>query len=282
MIWFRVPQTDGTLKRYKCYNDAPSISNIFAKLFLNENIDMMETSEPVQEVSILEELKQESETIISSINTENLETQKTSFEAVSTQLDKIYQTIEENLKNEELRHQLRDIENNLKYHYGALSEMIETEEIKKAEQQANKIKVSHNEYESICKKLASRIYAKDETKITYKEYDKMLDNYDILPFEINSDNEELKKIINLYADNETIEADRTIYRGSIDKSILYDLYKNKGYKDLYYEYYQVIICKDELKTILTYCEGDFIAEVYNTIEEYNKGIERTKQFIEEM
>jgi hypothetical protein len=240
------------------------------------------TSEPVQEVSIVEELKQESEVIAESINTESLETQKESLEAVNAQLNKINDIIEENLNNEEVRQQLRDIENNLKYHYGALSEMIESEEIKKAEQQANKIKVTHNEYENICKELASRIWRNDETKITMKEYDQMLDNYIILPFEINTTNEELKKIINLYAHNETIEADRVIYRGSIDKSILYDLYQNKGYNDLYYEYYQVIICKNDLRTILTYCEGDFVAEVYNSIEEYNKGIEKTKQFIEEM
>ena len=155
--------------------------------------------------------------------------------------------------------------------------------IKKAEQQNNKIKVTHNEYEKICKELASRIYAKDETKITYKEYDKMLDQYEILPFEINIDNEELKKIINIYADNESIETDRVIYRGSIDKSILYNLLNDsEGYKDLYIEYYQMIIRNDKLKVILTYCEGDFIAEVYNSESEYNAGVERTKNFIEEM
>ena len=241
------------------------------------------TSEPIQETSIVEELKQESEVIIESINTESLEAQKESLEVVNVQLDKINGIIEENLNNEDIRQQLRDIENNLKYHYSSLAEMIEIEEIKKAEQQNNKIKVTHNEYEKICKELASRIYAKDETKITYKEYDKMLDQYEILPFEINIDNEELKKIINIYADNETIEADRTIYRGSIDKSILYNLLNDsEGYKDLYIEYYQMIIRNDKLKVILTYCEGDFIAEVYNSESEYNAGVERTKNFIEEM
>ena len=111
----------------------------------------------------------------------------------------------------------------------------------------------------------------------------MLDQYEILPFEINIDNEELKKIINIYADNETIEADRTIYRGSIDKSILYNLLnETEGYKSLYIEYYQMIICNDKLKVILTYCEGDFIAEVYNSESGYNDGIERTKNFIDEM
>jgi len=242
-----------------------------------------ETNEEVQEVSIVEELKQESEVIIESINTESLETQKDSLETVNTQLDKINDIVEENLNNEDIRQQLRDIENNLKYHYSSLSEMIEIEEIKKAEQQRNKIKVTHNEYENICKELASRIYAKDETKITMKEYDQMLDNYEILPFEINIDNEELKKVINTYADNESIEATRTIYRGSIKKSILYNLLNDlEGYKDLYIEYYQMIIHNNKLKAILTYCEGDFIAEVYNSESDYNEGIERTEKFIEEM
>jgi hypothetical protein len=125
MIWFRVPQTDGTTKRYKCYNCESGIAEVFAKLFLNEKIDILETSETFQEVSIVEELKKESEIIINSINTESLETQKESFELINTQLDKIYKTIQENLNNEDIRQQLRDIENDLKWQYSSLDEMIE-------------------------------------------------------------------------------------------------------------------------------------------------------------
>lgn len=237
---------------------------------------------PIQEVAIVKQIKQKTEELLRYMNIMTLETQKESLELINQQLAKVYQAIQNNIDNEEIRLQLRDIENNLKYNYIGLSEMVETEEIKKTKQQENKIKVTHNEYENIAKELASRIYANDETKITYAEYEKMLDNYYILPFEINIDNEEIKKIINVYADNEEIESDRTLYRGSIDKSILYNLYQNKGYNILYNEYYQVIIYKDELKAILTYCEGDFIAEVYNSIESYNKGIASTKQFIEAM
>jgi hypothetical protein len=142
--------------------------------------------------------------------------------------------------------------------------------------------ITKNEYNEIAKQLANRIFRNDDTKITYEEYEKILDEYEVLPFEINTDNEELKKIINTYADSEDIEADRTIYRGSIDKGILYNLYQNSSYNDLYIEYYQMIICKEELKTILTYCEGDFIAEVYNSIDSYNLGVKNTKKFIEEM
>lgn len=127
MIWFRVPQVDGTVKRYKCYNCVEGIAEVFAKLFLNENIDMMETSEPFQEPSIVETLKTESQEIISSINTETLETQKVSFNAIDTQLDKINKTINNNLENEEIRLQLRDIENNLKWHYSSLDELIESQ-----------------------------------------------------------------------------------------------------------------------------------------------------------
>jgi hypothetical protein len=86
---------------------------------------MKENIKIVQETSIVEELKQESETVINSINTESLETQKASLKAVSNQLDKIYDTIQENLDNEEIRLQLRDIENDLKWSYGSLDEMIE-------------------------------------------------------------------------------------------------------------------------------------------------------------
>ena len=285
MIWFRVPQADGTTKRYKCYNCVEGIAEVFARLFLNEKIDILETSKPVQEVLIVEQIKIETENIIQATKTQE---PSEALESIKNQLAKVTDTINNkiDINDESIRLPLRDIENNLKYNYCGMLGMMNTEELKRdldeEPQQENKIKVTHNEYENIAKELASRIYAKDETKLTMKEYERLLDNYDILPFQINTDNEELKNIINTYADNETIEVDRTIYRGSIDKSILYDLYQNKGYSDLYLEYYQMIICKDELKVILTYCEGDFIAEVYNSIEEYNMGIEKIKQFIEEM
>jgi hypothetical protein len=55
MIWFRVPQSNGTVKRYKCYNCAEGIAEVFANIFLNDKIDIIE----IKEVSIVEELKQE-------------------------------------------------------------------------------------------------------------------------------------------------------------------------------------------------------------------------------
>lgn len=138
-------------------------------------------------------------------------------------------------------------------------------------------KITNNDYEKLCKELASKYWKKE---ITMQEYDSILDSYEIIPFEINCNNEEIKTLINNNCSTETVEENRIIYRGSIDKSIMYDL--SQKYKDLYCEYYQIILCSDADKCILTYCEGDFIAEVYNTIEDYSKGIERTKQFIEEM
>lgn len=89
--------------------------------------ELNSVQEEITEVehSIVEELKQESETVINSINTEYLETKKASLEIVSTQLDKIYNAIEENRNNEEIRPQLRDIENDLKWHYSSLCEMVE-------------------------------------------------------------------------------------------------------------------------------------------------------------
>lgn len=340
--------------------------------FRATSIVVVKELNPVKETSIVKQIKKESDEVLSYINTGTLETQKESLEAVSQQLDKVYSAIENNLENEEIRLQLRDIEKTLKYYYAWLDEMIEKQTMPDAndfnnietlktvyitnwnelpqeiqnyillcdkywinlqsielykdnkivasigisghrkndieinsigagdkgnlfqwnttdgytlnnlEVSQNKIKVTHNEYEKIMKELASRVYKKDKTKITMKQYDEILEQYEVLPFEINTDNDELKKVINTYADSEDIEADRTIYRGSIDKGILYNLYQNSSYNDLYIEYYQMIICKDELKTILTYCEGDFIAEVYNSIDSYNLGVKNTKKFIEEM
>lgn len=58
IIWFRTPQQNGMMKRYKCYNCAEGIAEVFAKLFLNEQIDILEISEPVQEDKNIEEQKE--------------------------------------------------------------------------------------------------------------------------------------------------------------------------------------------------------------------------------
>lgn len=95
-----------------------------------EEIEVIETIEQPKTTSLVEELKTESQQVINSINTETLETQKESLKAVSNQLDKVYQVIEKNINNEEIRLKLRDIENELKWHYSSLDEMVgETEDL---------------------------------------------------------------------------------------------------------------------------------------------------------
>jgi len=278
----------------------------------------------VESVSEVEQIKTESQQVMNSINTETLETKKESLEVVSDQLDKINEAIEKNIDNEEIRLKLRDIENNLKYNYNGLYEMIEEQTCPDAND-FNNIETLKTVYITNWKELPQEIQqyilSCDKYWIGLQWIDLYKDNKRIASIgisghhkhdiEINSigagnngelfhwnlykgfiinnltqeltSNKELNKIINTYTDTKEIEAIRTLYRGSISKEVLYNIYQNSiGYKDLYIEYYQMIICNDKLKVILTYCEGDFIAEVYNSESTYNKGIEITKNFIEEM
>lgn len=144
-----------------------------------------------------------------------------------------------------------------------------------------KIKITHNEYEKICKKLSSKIWAKDDTKITYEEYEKELNKYEIIPYIL--DNKQLEKIINkyCYADknrNGYIEyigkwlTESIIYKDDIkelfDKQII-----NTGY--YCYKYSLRNLCD------FTYCEGDIYINVYDSKENFIKSLEETKKFIKE-
>lgn len=277
-------------------------------------------------VTELEQIKTESQEVIGSINTETLETQKESLEAISNQLDKVQEVIEKNIDNEEIRLQLRDIENNLKYNYSGLYEMIEKQTCPDAND-FNNIETLKTVYITNWNELpqeiqnyilsCNRYWIDLQEIILYHDSQAVasigISGHHKHDIEINSigagekgglfqwnttdgytfnnltqdqeptSNKELNNIINTYTDTKEIEANRTLYRGSISKEVLYNIYQNStGYKDLYIEYYQMIICNDEPKAILTYCEGDFIAEVYNSESDYKTGIERTKKFIDEM
>lgn len=144
------------------------------------------------------------------------------------------------------------------------------------------IKVTNNEYQKICKTLADRIFAKDNTKITIDEYNRILDEkYEIIPFDAG--NKKINKIVNILC-NESYEDENYIrYKGHVlNNSICYsslitDNFNNK----IFDNYYYIIMSSENLLSEFSYCEGDINITVYKNLEEYKKGIQKTKKFIKE-
>lgn len=144
------------------------------------------------------------------------------------------------------------------------------------------IKVTNNEYQKICKTLANRIFAKDDTKITIDEYNRILDEeYEIIPFDAG--NKKINKIVNSLCNESYEDENYIIYSGHvIDNSICYSsLITNNFNNKIFDNYYYIIMSSENLLSEFSYCEGDINVTVYKNLEEYKKGVQKTKKFIEE-
>lgn len=140
----------------------------------------------------------------------------------------------------------------------------------------NKIKVTNNKFNDICKELASQYYN------NFGLYDAYLDLYDIIPFEIKTNNEELKKLINFACRTEEQKDGYILYRGFTNNSNNADYIKNTfDMKFIYNDYYQKSMFNDNLMLIVEYTEGDLNFSLCDNKESYNKEKERTIKFYEE-
>lgn len=159
--------------------------------------------------------------------------------------------------------------------------------------------VTNDEYNQILKDEADRfwkrVFEKSDAGITgkeleqykkqyYLEFQVFTDQYEIIPFEINTNSEELKRLINLLCDEEHQKNKHCkLYRGSIknvdltgDSNSWWHLLKQTGFND------SIEGGKSqgnkELLTISNYCEGDVNFTVHNTLEDYNREVAELEEF----
>ena len=136
-----------------------------------------------------------------------------------------------------------------------------------------KIKVTNNEFNQICKDLASKYYK------NFSLYDALLDLYNIIPFTINTDNELLKKVINFYCQTEEQREFKTLYRGfTNNENTIYDIKKEFNLNTIYNGGYNISLYSDDLKLIVDYTEGDLNFSISDTQELYAAEKQRTINF----
>lgn len=156
-------------------------------------------------------------------------------------------------------------------------------------------KVTKNEFEKVQETLASEYWkkvfaipnniAKDELNSLknkyYKEFEKELEKYEVLDFEVNSKCEELCQFINRNFDSEEKRESSVLYRGKGTSSLLYNFLNKYNKEIIHYDAYGLCIYSEDLLCMLTYCEGDITAEVYDSTEDLKKGVEDAKKFYKE-
>lgn len=159
----------------------------------------------------------------------------------------------------------------------------------------NKKEVTRNQYELIQKEASSVYWKKclsikdgtsnDEIKrlksLYYKEFEAELDKYDVLDFVVNTEDEDIKKFVNNYFNTEDVESNSVKYRGHGESRIIHDFINKKNFKMIYHDYYSVCAYNEELLSMVTYCEGDIICEVFNDKESIKAAIKDTEQFYKE-
>lgn len=133
-------------------------------------------------------------------------------------------------------------------------------------------KVTNNEFQELCKENANKIFDK-VNPISYKQYYEILDEYEIIPFQTGND--DINKIVNKYCITEEKKASGTLYRGHIASHIMYNYRYKSGYTRIYDNGYSIALYNDNLNLLLSYCEGDFVAETFDNKEAYIKGKNNT-------
>lgn len=158
-----------------------------------------------------------------------------------------------------------------------------------------KKKVTKNEFEKVQEFYASEYWKKvfaipdntdrdeleDLKKRYYKEFEEELKQYEVLDFDINSKNEALCKFINLNFDSEEKRESSVLYRGKGTSSLLYGFINNYNNESIHYDYYGLCVYSEDLLCMLSYCEGDITAEVYDNKDALEKGVENAKKFYKE-
>ena len=138
-----------------------------------------------------------------------------------------------------------------------------------------KIKVTNNEFNQICKDLASKYYK------NFSLYDALTELYDIIPFNINTDNEELKRIINILCNEEEQTENKIKYIGMGSGSDIYTAKELLNMNFIFDEYYSKSMYNDNLKLLIDYCEGDIYFTLCSNKESYQAEKERTIKFYNE-
>jgi hypothetical protein len=161
-----------------------------------------------------------------------------------------------------------------------------------------KIRVTNEEYQKILQQEADNYWKKvfaidksdfgiDNVNLSklknayYQEMNIKLDRYEIIPFTVNCKNEKINKLINNLCTEEEQKEGYTRYKGFTRRDYLFPLL-SEGFKSIntsssYTEHYHNT---NELVTA-SYCEGDVYFCVYNSEEDFNKGLQSAIKFYEE-
>lgn len=136
-----------------------------------------------------------------------------------------------------------------------------------------KILVTNNEFNEICKVAASKYWN------NFKKYSDELDKYEVLPFEVDTNNKQLANIINDLCNVEEKREHKTLYRGKLSHDNIWALKEKFNLETLTDQYYLVVLVNKDLNLVFDYCEGDITFSICDGYEGYKKDVNSYIDFV---
>lgn len=159
-----------------------------------------------------------------------------------------------------------------------------------------KIKVTNEQYYKISELQASLYWRKvfnidksiqgeerEELKRKFdNEFNLYMAQYEIIPFVINTENEELKNIINDLCYKESIENNGVLYTGTtLTNDKILEFVNKNNYKFIEYNYNTIAAYNTKDKTLIQYCEGDIYINVFDNSKAFDNELNRVKNWYKE-
>lgn len=159
-----------------------------------------------------------------------------------------------------------------------------------------KIKVTNEQYYKISEVQASLYWRKvfnidksiqgEEREALKRKFDNEFNlymaQYEIIPFVINTENKELKNIINNLCYKESMENGGVFYSGTtLTNDKILEFVNKNNYKFIEYNYNTIAAYNTKDKTLIQYCEGDIYINVFDTLEFFNNELNRVKNWYKE-
>lgn len=154
-----------------------------------------------------------------------------------------------------------------------------------------KEKVNRNEYMKIQKNLADEYMKKciainnvstEEIKelkgIYYKEFEDELEKFEVLDFNLNLEDKELIRFLNNNFDYEEKVDGHVRFTGNGSQELIYNFAGRNGYSMIHNDCYCCSYYSKESMSILTYCEGDIICEVFESEDIFLLELDKTVDF----
>lgn len=154
-----------------------------------------------------------------------------------------------------------------------------------------KEKIKRNEYMEVQRKLADEYMKKcialnglsdseikERKSLYYKEFESELEKFELLNFDLDIEDKDLARFINNNFDYEEKGDGYTKFTGNGAQGRIYNFAQKNNYVAIHNDYYCCCYYSPKSLSILTYCEGDLVCQVFDSKDKFLSELNETVDF----